>query len=163
MTTQDKSISSRLRHNIRQLELFTNLLDEEIDILVKHAKIHSIDKGEVLFLEGDDGDFFAIVIEGQIEISKRTDDQNSIAIASLTNGATLGEMSLIDYETRSASAIATEPSTLFILSRQSFDSLIEQSPRCGVKLIRKIATILCSTIRRTSNLFADSVQPTTQP
>ena len=159
MTTQHNSISSAIRNNIRKLELFTNLLDEEIDILVKHAKIHSLDKDEVLFREGDDGDFFAIVIEGQIEITKNIENENPIVIASLTKGATLGEMALVDYETRSASAIATEPTTIFLLSRQSFDTLVEQSPRCGVKLIRKIATILCSTIRRTSNLFADSVEP----
>ena len=159
MTTQENSISSALRNNIRQLELFTDLLDDEINILVKHAKIHSLDEGEVLFQEGDDGDFFAIVIDGLIEITKRVENENSIIIASLTSGATLGEMALIDHETRSASAIAATPTTIFVLSRQSFDTLIDQSPRCGVKLIRKIATILCSTIRRTSNLFADSVEP----
>ena len=162
MTTHHDTISSILRQNIRQLELFTDLLDDEIDILVKHAKIHSLDEDEVLFHEGDDGDFFAIVIEGRIEISKRSENDVSVAIASLTKGATLGEMALIDNETRSASAIATEPSTLFVLSRQSFDTLVEQSPRCGVKLIRKIATILCGTIRETSNLFADSVGPSLQ-
>ena len=159
MTTQENSISSALRNNIRQLELFTDLLDDEINILVKHAKIHSLDEGEVLFQEGDDGDFFAIVIDGLIEITKRIENENSIIIASLTNGATLGEMALIDHETRSASAIAATPTTIFVLSRQSFDTLIDQSPRCGVKLIRKIATILCSNIRRTSNLFADSIEP----
>lgn len=152
------TISSILRQNIRQLELFTSLSDDEIDILVKHAKIHSLVEEEVLFNEGDDGDFFAIVIEGRIEIKKLSDNDQPITIATLTNGATLGEMSLIDHETRSASAIAAEPSTVFILSRQSFDTLVDQSPRCGVTLIRKIATILCATIRRTSNLFADSIE-----
>jgi CRP/FNR family cyclic AMP-dependent transcriptional regulator len=90
VTTQENSISSTLRNNIRQLELFTNLLDEEINILVKHAKIHSLDQGEMLFQEGDEGDFFAIVIDGQIDITKHTENEKPIAIASLTNGATIG-------------------------------------------------------------------------
>ena len=152
------TISSTIRQNIRQIELFNSLSDDEIDILVKHAKIHSLDEDEILFNEGDDGDFFAIVIEGRIEIRKLSDNNQSVPIATLTSGATLGEMSLIDHEARSASAIAAEPSTLFILSRRSFDTLVDQSPRCGVKLIRKIATVLCATIRRTSDLFADSVE-----
>lgn len=163
MTTQHKAISSALRHNIRQLEIFTELLDEEIDILVKHAKIQSLDKSEVLFHEGDNGDFFAIVIEGQIDITKNTEGVTPIAIATLTDGATLGEIALIDHETRSASAIAAVPSTVFVLSRESFDTLVEQSPRCGVKLIRKIAMILCNNIRRTSNLFADSIEQILRP
>lgn len=159
MSTQQSSISSVLRHNIGQLDLFKSLLDDEIDILVKHAKIRSLDKGEELFREGEVSDFFAIVIEGQIDITKQTESENPVSIASLTNGATLGEMSIIDYETRSASAVAAEPSTVFVLSRGSFDTLVEQSPRCGVKLIRKIATILCDNVRRTSSLFADSIDP----
>lgn len=163
MTRQYNTIASVLRNNIRQLDLFTNLSDDDIDILVKHAKIRSLDEDEALFHEGDNGDFFAIVIEGRVEITKHTEKETPVAIASLTHGATLGEMALIDHETRSASAIATEPSTVFVLSRQSFDKLIEQSPRCGVKLIQKIATILCSNIRRTSNLFADSIEPSLRP
>ena len=163
MTTQHNTISSILRHNIRQLDLFTNLSDDEIDILVKHAKIRSFDEDEPLFHQGDNGDFFAIIIEGRVEITKHTENDTPVAIASLTHGATLGEMALIDHETRSASAIAIEPSTVFVLSRQSFDKLIEQSPRCGVKLIQKIATILCSNIRRTSNLLADSIEPSLRP
>ena len=151
------TVSSTIRQNIRQLELFTSLSDDEIDILLKHAKIHSLVEEEILFNEGDDGDFFAIVIEGLIEIRKQGDTEQPITIATLSSGATLGEMSLIDYETRSASAIAAQPSTLFILSRQSFDTLVDQSPRCGVTLIRKIATILCATLRRTSTMFTDSL------
>lgn len=159
VTTQHSAISSVLRQNIRQLELFTTLSDDDIDILVKHAKIRSLDENEALFRQGDDGDFFAIVIQGRIEITKHTEKDTPVAIASLTHGATLGEMALIDHETRSASAIATEPSTVFVLSKVSFEKLIEKSPRCGVKLIQKIAKILCSNIRRTSNLFADSIEP----
>lgn len=159
MTAQQSSISSTIRQNIRKLELFTDLSDDEIGILVKHAKIRSLDGDETLFKQGDNGDFFAVVIAGRIEITKLTEKDTPVAIASLTHGATLGEMALIDHETRSASAIATEPSTVFVLSRESFDTLIDQSPRCGVKLIRKIATILSRNIRETSNLFAESVEP----
>ncbi len=159
MTAQPNSISTILRRNIQQLDLFTSFSADEIDILVKYAKIRSLDEGEFLFHQGDHGDFLAIVIEGRIEITKHTQNDTPVAIVSLTHGATLGEMALIDHETRSASAIAGEPSTVFVLSKQSFDRIVEQEPRCGVKLIQKIAKILCANIRRTSDLFADSIEP----
>lgn len=158
MATQKSSISATIRQNIRQLSLLSSLEDDELDILIKHAKIHSLVEGEALFNEGDDGDFFAIIVDGMIEIQKRGEGTTPITIATLTNGATLGEMSLIDRDTRSASAIAAAPTTVFALSRQSFDTLVFQSPRCGVKLIRKIATILCGIIRKTSDQFADSLE-----
>lgn len=158
MTTKHGSVALTFRQNMRKLELFTTLSDDEIDILVKHARIRSLDKDQVLFHEGDNGDFFAIVIEGSIDIKKHTEHRTPVTITTLRRGATLGEMALIDHETRSASAIAAEPSTFFVLSKQGFETLIEQSPQCGIKVMRKIATILCKTIRRNSAIFATSIE-----
>ena len=159
MPPQNPSISSALRQNIQKINIFKELSDDEIDILVKHAKLRSLDEGELLFRQGDKGDFFAVIVDGRVEIARHTEKDTPVAIASLANGATLGEMSLLSKETRSASAIATEPSIIFILSKQSFDELIETSPRCGVKVLQKIAIILCENVRRTSALFADSIEP----
>ncbi len=159
MTTQPSTISSAIRQNVRKIQLFSNLSDDEIDILVKHSKIRSLGEDEVLFHQGDDGDFFAIIIDGRIEITKHTEKEIPVALASLTRGDTLGEMALIDQETRSASAIAIEPSSVFVLSRKSFNLLIDQYPRCGTKLLRKVAIILCNHIRETSKLFAETIEP----
>lgn len=159
MTEQRSSISQAIRQNIQQLELFTDLSSEEIDSVVKHSKIKSLDEDEVLFDQGDAGDFLAIIIEGRIEITKVTDKDTPVALASLSKGATLGEMALVTQEPRSASAIASEPSTVFVLTRLSFDTLVTQSPQCGIKLIRKIAQILSNHIRQTTNVFAESIEP----
>ncbi len=159
MTTQSGTIFSTIRQNVRQIKLFSNLSDNEIDILVKHSKIRSLVEDEVLFHQGDDGDFFAIIIDGRIEITKHTEKETPVALASLTSGDTLGEMALIDEETRSASAVATEPSSVFVLSRKSFNLLVDQYPRCGTKLLRKIAIILCNHIRETSRLLAETIEP----
>lgn len=159
MTTQSGKIFSTIRQNVRQIELFSNLSDDEIDILVKHSKIRSLVEDEALFRQGDDGDFFVIIIDGRIEITKHTAKETPVALASLTRGDTLGEMALIDQEKRSASAIAIEPTSVFILSRKSFNLLVDQYPRCGTKLLRKLATILCSHLRETSSLFAETIEP----
>lgn len=159
MSTQPGTISSTIRQNVRQIELFSSLSDDEIDIMVKHAKIRSLVENEALFHQGDDGDFFAIIIDGRIEITKHTEKETPVALASLTRGDTLGEMALIDQETRSASAIAIEPTSVFVLSRTSFDMLVDQYPRCGTKLLRKLAIILCNHIRETSKLFAETIEP----
>lgn len=159
VTIQPGTISSTIRQNVRQIELFSNLSDDEIDILMKHAKIRSLVEDEALFHQGDNGDFFAIIIDGRIEITKHTEMETPVSLASLTCGDTLGEMALIDQETRSASATAMEPSSVFVLSRKSFDMLVDQYPRCGTKLLRKLAKILCNHLRKTSGRFAESIEP----
>ena len=159
MALQQSTLSTTFRENVRKIGIFSNLENDEIDILLKHAKIHSMMEDEILFQQGDKGDFFAVIIDGRIEITKHTNKETPVALASLSCGDTLGEMALIDQETRSASAIAIEPCSVLILSRESFDTLIEEYPQCGAKLLRKIAALLCNHIRETSKLFAESIEP----
>jgi CRP/FNR family transcriptional regulator, cyclic AMP receptor protein len=159
VTIQRGKISSTIRKNVRQIELFTGLLDDEIDTLIRHSKIRSLVEDEALFLQGDESDFFAVIIDGRIQITKHTEKETPVSLASLTRGDTLGEIALFDNETRSASAVASEPTTVLILSRSSFDLLIDQHPRCGTKLLRKLAIILCSHLRKTSKLFAETIEP----
>jgi len=159
VTQQSGSISSAIRQNVRQIDLFNGLLDDEIDILIKHSKIRALGEDETLFVQGDDSDFFVVIIDGRIEITKYSDKETPVSLASLTKGDTLGEMALFTQETRSASATATVPSIVLILSRASFDLLVYQNPRCGTKLLRKLAIILCSHLRKTSKMFAETIEP----
>lgn len=159
VTKQSGTISSTIRQNVRQIELFSSLSDDEISILVKHSKIHSLVEDEALFHQGDDGDFFVVIIDGRIEITKHTEGETPVSLASLTCGDTLGEMALIDEEKRSASAVASEPTSVFVLSRKAFNMLVDQYPRCGTKLLRKLAIILCNNLRETSGRFAESIEP----
>jgi len=161
--TQHGRISSAVRQNIRQIALFSDLSDDEMDILVGHFKIRTLDEDEVLFNQGDRGDFFAIILEGRLEITKITKQDTPIALASLAKGETLGAMALIDQEARSATAVAVEPSTVFIIPKETFDTVVENYPRFGVKLLRKIAKTLCEKIRETSTMFAEYAELNIQP
>jgi len=153
--TQHGRISSTVRKNIRQIALFNDLSEDEMDILVGHFKIRTLDENEVLFNQGDRGDFLAIILDGRLEITKITKQETPIALASLAKGDTLGAMALIDQEARSATAVAVEPSTVFIIPKETFDTVVENYPRFGVKLLRKIAKTLCDKIRETSTMFAE--------
>lgn len=159
VTNKTGSISSTIRQKVRQIDLFSGLFDDEIDILIKHSKIRSLVEDEPLFLQGDESDFFVVIIEGRIEITKFTEKATPVSLASLTRGDTLGEMALFDQEKRSATATAMAPSIVLVLSRASFDLLIDQHPRCGTKLLRKLAIILCGHLRKTSKMFAETIEP----
>ena len=67
-------------------------------------------------------------------------------------------MALIDKSPRSASVLATQPTTLITLTDKGFDLLMEKSPALGVKVIQKIAQLLSLNMRRTSSRLADLMQ-----
>jgi len=73
-----------------------------------------------------------------------------VVISTIEEGGSLGEMSLIDGLTRSATTKASKPSTILILRRDDFNNLIKKYPVVGVKILKGIARLLSLNLRKTS-------------
>ena len=74
-------------------------------------KLRTLASGDILFREGEVGDFAYQIISGEIEICKFNGDEY-ITLATLSKGALFGEMALIDRQPRSAMARATKETTV---------------------------------------------------
>lgn len=137
------------------LPLFDNCNVEELTVLARHMSFIQLQRGEYLFVEGDRGDFMGFVVHGVLEVLKKSAAGENVAIARLTKGSTIGEMTLIDKSTRSATVIAKQPTTMVTLTEKGFNRLIDNSPTLGIKIIQKAARILSLNMRRTSSKLAD--------
>src|SRR4030042_1009108 len=91
------------RDFLKAQPLFAGLSGPDLDWLAEQAQSVTINAGEYLILEGGPGDSAYIVIEGEFEIIKKS-DQREIVIAVREPGAVIGEMALIDNTPRVASA-----------------------------------------------------------
>ncbi len=140
------------------LSLFDSFNMDELTLLSKHMSYIQLQRGEFLFVEGDQGDFMGFVVTGIIEVLKKSAVGENIILARLTKGSSIGEMALIDKSPRSASVICRHPTTMLTLSSKGFDRLTEKSPATGVKFIRKISRLLSLNMRRTSSKLADLLQ-----
>lgn len=123
---------------------------QQMLLMGSYFKPYSIRAGLLLFDEGSPGGSMGILIKGCIEIHKK----NRI-IATLRPGRTYGEMSLIDRQTRSATAIAKEDSELLIIDHAQFAKLSEDHPRLALMIILKIAYFLSQNLRKTSGDLSD--------
>lgn len=92
--------------------------------MFKDAKdLETFDIGEIIFEQGDPGDFMYVVVEGEVEVILR-----GKVITKLTPGEILGEMALVDNRPRSASARASAPTKLAPVNRFSFTYYVQNSP-----------------------------------
>ena len=92
--------------------------------MFKDAKdLESFDSGEMIFEQGDPGDFMYVVVEGEVDIILRGEVLNT-----LRPGDIFGEMALIDNRPRSASAKAAAPTKLAPVNRFSFTYYVQNSP-----------------------------------
>ncbi|MBU0996354.1 MAG: cyclic nucleotide-binding domain-containing protein [Proteobacteria bacterium] len=138
-----------------KLPMFDEIDGEELSIISGYMNYFELTKGRYLFKEGDEGNFICFVVKGGIDIIKKTGSGEPRTIATIHKGASLGEMSVIDKTSRSASARAKTDATLLILSEKSFNILLDKHPKIGIKLLKGMTRILSLNMRRTSSLLAD--------
>ena len=132
------------------LPLFHDVESRELQVLSKSFRLYNVDAGATLFTEGDQGDFMALIVEGTVELIKQNDPKGPVKIGTEGLGRTLGEMALIDREPRSATAKFVKSAKVLILTRESFESIMNEHPRLGIDLLWRICRVLSQRLRRTT-------------
>jgi CRP-like cAMP-binding protein len=140
------------------LPIFSSFNVDELSIFAKHMSFIHLQRGEHLFVEGDQGTFMGFVVTGVLEVQKKAETGENIVLARLTKGGSIGEMALIDKSPRSATVIAKQPTTMVTLTDRGFEILAEKYPPLGIKVIQKVARLLSLNMRRTSSKLADLMQ-----
>ena len=71
-----------------------------------------------------------IIKKGQVKIFQGplNDDDEQVALATLSNDSFFGEMALVSEKPRNANALTLEESEIFILKKEDFYSLINENP-----------------------------------
>ena len=140
------------------LPIFSSFNVDELSVFARHMSFIHLQRGEHLFVEGDQGTFMGFVVNGILEVQKKADNGENITLARLTKGSSIGEMALIDKSPRSATVIAKQATTVVTLTDKGFDLLAEKYPPLGIKVIQKVARLLSLNMRRTSSKLADLIQ-----
>ena len=140
------------------LPVFSSFSLDELSVLAKHMSFVHLQRGEYLFMEGDQGTFMGFVVSGVLEVQKSTSSGDRVPLARLTKGSSIGEMAIIDQSVRSATVVAKQATTMVTLTEKGFDLLAEKNPVLGIKVIKKIARLLSLNMRRTSSKLADFIQ-----
>ena len=99
------------------------------------------------------------VVDGSLEVLKRSDTGQDILLSTLSKGRSLGEMAVIDELPRSATVKAHEKSILFTLSQENFNYILEKHPSIGVKIVKGIARLVSLNLRKTSTELVDCLLP----
>ena len=81
------------------------------------------------------------MVSGRLKISKATRDDETV-LAVIGRGEIVGEMALINDCSRTASVRAMEPTTLIVVTRDSFKKKFANMDSLTRHLIRKFTTII---------------------
>jgi CRP/FNR family transcriptional regulator, cyclic AMP receptor protein len=117
----------------------------DLDALVALGTMRAFPKNSVLVQEGDKSDQLYIVMSGRLKVFLADADGKEVIIDSLGPGQFFGEMSALDGESRSASVMTAEPSSLCVVQREQFKQFLADHPNAALALIVML-------IRRARNL-----------
>lgn len=128
---------------IQKVPLFASLPIEEIESLEKTLQEIFSAAGTTLFLEGDYGDSFYIVLDGEVSIIKALGTPNERLVAVRGASEFVGEMSLLSSDgLRTASARVSLDATLLKLTHAQIDALLYRYPPMAYEMLRVLSSRL---------------------
>jgi CRP/FNR family transcriptional regulator, cyclic AMP receptor protein len=138
---------------VRKAPLFAALDDEAAAALMESMTTSRLDRGNILFREGDQGDRLYVIGEGKIKLGLTSADGRENLLAILGPGEMFGELSLFDPGPRTATATAIAETQLLALGHEDLDSFLLGRPAVAANLL----TALARRLRRANETLADLV------
>lgn len=113
-------------------------IQSELANFIEPVDLHkSFNKGETIFSEGEHSDCAYIIEQGEIDLFILVSGRPTL-IKTLSSGQIFGEMSLINSQLRSATAIATTDTKLITIPKKYFDEKID----AGDKFLATLLNVL---------------------
>ncbi|MBU0985896.1 MAG: cyclic nucleotide-binding domain-containing protein [Proteobacteria bacterium] len=134
-----------------KIPMFAGLDADQLRIIEKHIKLFELAEGEILFKEGDQGDYVCFVVDGRLDVIKKTLPGDIFVLNTLSRGQSVGEMSIIDKRPRSATVLARTQVTLFTLARDDFEVIMKEHAGIGMKVLKGLSLLLSKKLRQTSS------------
>lgn len=126
-----------MREFLRQVPLFADLPDDDLNQLFELAEVVELPAGADLFAEGDAGDRAYIVKTGEVEVIK-TSGKRSVLLAVRQAGTVLGEIALLEDVARTATVRARTDASFYVISKEQFEHLLNTSPTASRVLLSTV-------------------------
>ena len=137
-----------------EIELFHGIEPaENIAAIQAGATTRTVAAGEIIFHAGDRGDELFLIRCGGVRIELPVDGSRHRTLAWFGCGNFFGEMGFLDSRARTADAIATVPTELYILRRSSFDEVCRDRPLLSGAVLGRLAITLAVRLRRADSEF----------
>lgn len=130
-----------------RLPLFSGLTPEQIEIIRAGSYRIGLDKGEILFHQGDPVRGFFFVLRGQMQLAVSTAEGAEKVVEIITTGETFGEAVVFDGFRYPVTATALVATDLLAVSSAAILDLLDRDPSFARRLLANMAVRLRKLIR----------------
>lgn len=114
--------------------LFSELSKKELTQLARLSDDMEVEAGRVLCREGKTGQEFFVIVDGEVEVTRK-----GKPVKRRGGDDFFGEIALLEDIPRTATVKAKTPLRLFVLTSRDFRRLVQSSPSVERKVMRSLA------------------------
>ncbi|MEP7134699.1 MAG: ATP-binding protein [Chloroflexota bacterium] len=123
---------------------FPGIKPDEIEELIAHSQVRTYMPGSILCRENATEDRFYMILEGDVEITKVINNNETRLLKTLGPGDFFGEMALIHNAPRAATVTAKSDLTTLELDKAAFDRVLRTSSSIAMAMVSEISNRLRS-------------------
>jgi CRP-like cAMP-binding protein len=128
---------------LKRAPLFAQFSRHELEELAKVTEDLEFDQGKVLAREGEIGQEFFVIVDGEVTVERDGSELRTLGPADF-----FGEIALIwESARRTATVTAATPVRLFVLTRQAFRGLMAHHPDIERKVLEALENRLTADFR----------------
>ena len=128
-----------LKHVLKQVPLFSDLTDRELNLLVALGSRRKFPPKNIIFQEGDPGDFLLVILSGKVKVMISGKGGEEFILTMLEAGSFFGEMAVLEGGYRSATVVTVEPSEFLRIEKKDFSELLRKQPRIALKILKSLS------------------------
>jgi SulP family sulfate permease len=118
----------------------------------EYLETREVAENEALFHEGDGSDEVYFVESGRFDVLKDVGDGMEVRLAKVRQGALLGEIAFYLGEPRSATIVATRPSTVRVMRRSALERMRSARPDLATQFDHMVIRNVAESLKRTNQL-----------
>ncbi len=123
---------------IRNVDLFHNLPDSDIEELAKQARLVDFGRGQEICASGTGNRFAHIIKEGNVRLVMHSPSGKQLTVAILKPGDVIGGSDLFGTETGGESAEALSPCTLYQVPVDLLTQFAKERPEFSLRINKEV-------------------------
>ncbi len=120
---------------LQDIALFSEMDEADTEAIRSIMDELKFNAGHTIVREGETGNLFYIITEGDVRVTIRDADGDDIVLHELGPGGFFGELSMLTSEPRSARVIAVTNVTTLALERDEFFTFLKTKPSAAIDVL----------------------------
>jgi len=145
--------------NLRQVNVFQNATDEDLNLIARHAIERSIEEGEFFFFQGDPAAYLYVLVSGRAKLMQTNPAGQQVNLRTINEWQMFGALGAVrEGATYPASAQALEHSVALAVKSETMHEIMETRPYLSFDLMKLMTGYIQEMQERYRELATEKVE-----